>query len=122
MGGSNIPQAFPNYFICLRFIRISTVGTFMLAHYKLPLIFRLTDGCYIVVGYTGLSHHRYFNSMCSIVAHLDNLSLLPCPWRCSAHDKECCLLPANNIAMYNVLAWSSRYLQETFCSTYKPHS
>ena len=25
MGGSNLPQAFPNYLICLRFIRISTV-------------------------------------------------------------------------------------------------
>ena len=25
MGGSNVPQAFPNYLICLRFIRISTV-------------------------------------------------------------------------------------------------
>ena len=26
MGGSNLPQAFPNYLICLRFIRISTVA------------------------------------------------------------------------------------------------
>jgi len=25
MGGSNVPQAFPNYLICLRFIRICTV-------------------------------------------------------------------------------------------------
>ena len=25
MGGSNVPQAFPNYLICLRFIRISMV-------------------------------------------------------------------------------------------------
>jgi len=25
MGGSNVPQAFPNYLICLHFIRISTV-------------------------------------------------------------------------------------------------
>ena len=25
MGGSNVPQAFPNYLICLRFIRINTV-------------------------------------------------------------------------------------------------
>jgi len=27
MGGSNVLQAFPNYLICLRFIRISTVNT-----------------------------------------------------------------------------------------------
>ena len=26
MGGSNLPQAFPNYLVCLRFIRISTVS------------------------------------------------------------------------------------------------
>ena len=25
MGGSNVPQAFPNYLICLRFVRISAV-------------------------------------------------------------------------------------------------
>jgi len=31
MGGSNLPQAFPNYLICLRFITISTV----LIHYHL---------------------------------------------------------------------------------------
>ena len=29
MGGSNLLQAFPNYLICLRFIRISTVGVMM---------------------------------------------------------------------------------------------
>jgi len=32
MGGSNLPQAFPNYFICLCFIRISTVSLLLHIH------------------------------------------------------------------------------------------
>jgi len=66
MGGSNLPQAFPNYFICLRFIRISRVHTLSAEHSSLLhwSWSKLVDSILMISSYT-CSSHRSVLSRCT---------------------------------------------------------